>query len=165
MSSYPNKHLQNGYACLEDDGSPSETEANEEAQARALLAPFLKSVALLLSLSLLQSLLISRTFNARSKSWFDPLRIPRFKFWTRTTKKALRWDMTTGMKCAATFRMIKRTAANKYGSSLANSRRERSHGITELKLPVLSWWTTSIYAIGSRPAAGKHPSEICFQVL
>jgi len=67
--------------------------------------------------------------------------------------------MTAGIKCAATFRMIKRTASNRKGSSFAISRSDRSHGMMDLKFPVLSCCTISRCTIGSRPAAGKDPSE------
>ena len=95
---------------LEDDGDlPSETEASEEANTRALFAPLWRFLDLSQNLRFLRSLLISTRSTAFSRRWLHSPMIPNFNRQTFDTNKSFRQEIA-GKKHMNVFKQMKSTA-------------------------------------------------------
>lgn len=120
--------ITNTYHCVleresfdEEDDSPSETEAREDAQTRALFAPFRRFLVRFQSLRLLHSLLTSTKCNTCSSSWLDSRRNLKFRCQACEAQKTLTREYTEGTKHMIILRKMKRRENAKYGSLVINS--------------------------------------------
>lgn len=139
-------------ANLEEEDLPNETEVREEAQTRALLAPFLKFLVLLHNPSLLQSLLRSTTCSTRAKRRLSPVITPKFRGWTCETQKARRRQSNTGKQQIIILRLIKSMLNATNGSSITISLSDRFCGCSEMMFLKSFRSSAAIWATGSRPA-------------
>lgn len=106
---------------LGEDVSPKDTDAKDDANTRALLAPLWKFL-LLLSFNLRNADFKSNTWSACVKSCLDSPKIARFKRGMYVTHKAITLDTMPGHKNRNAFNNTNHTENTRYGSSFKEVR-------------------------------------------